>query len=116
MPRRGLDAFTGMNLALLFLAWFIVSDLGLILLLDRVDHDFRGGVWVIYSWMVLHFAINPVLACIVAIASVAQAVRASQGAKLATTILLAPVLLMVAYLGFSRNFRLLEFLGLTMRG
>ena len=115
MPRSGLERFSGMNLAMLFLAWFILSDVGLILFLDRVD-DFRGDTWVFYSWSLLHFVINPLLACIVAIASMTQAVRARQVARLATTILLAPVLLIVAYLGFSRDFRLLEFLGLTMRG
>ena len=111
MPRLG-RAFHGINLALTFLAWYLLADVGLVLLLDRGLH----AEWMAYPWFLLHFAVNPVVACIVAAITVGHAVRGRRGRELAAALCLAPVLLVIAYLGFTRDFRLLAWLGLSMRG
>jgi hypothetical protein len=101
----------GMKLPLIFLAWYVMSDIGLPLALDRGPH----AEWLV-PWMMLHVAVNPLLACIVAVATVAHAARARQRRQIAGTILLVPVLVGIAYLGFALDFRLLAWLGLNVRG
>ena len=94
-----------------FLLWFAISDVALILVGDR--WDLPGGA--VYLWMVLHYAVNPVLACLVAASVVMRAVRCPETSAIGMAFVIVPVLVVIAYLGFTRNGQWLELWGVTMR-
>ena len=94
-----------------FLLWFAISDVALIRVGDR--WDLPGGV--AYLWIVLHYAVNPVLACFVAASVVMRAIRCRERLAIGIAFVIAPVLVLIAYLGFTRNAQWLELWGVTMR-
>ena len=91
--------------------WFVISDVALVLAADR--WELPGGAG--YLWMVLHFAVNPVLACFVAGSVVMRAVRGREASAIGMAFVIVPVLLLIAYMGFTRNMPWLELWGVTMR-
>ena len=106
----------GAGLVWTYLFWFLLSDIALVLLLDR--HLFPESLEsaLFYTWFILHFAVNPVLAIVVAPIVVAHASRSKDAGAIVIAVVTTPALVLIAYLGFTRNWQWVALWGVTMHG
>jgi len=94
-----------------FLLWFAVSDVALMLAGDR--WDLPGSI--IWLWIVLHYAVNPTLACFVAASVLMHTIRRRKGSDVGVALIVVATLVLIAYLGFTRNAQWLELWGVRLR-
>lgn len=95
---RLLGRFSELTLLWTFLAWFAISDVAPIVLGDR---GYPPGIFA-FIWAVLHYSLNPLLACLVAGTLVVRAFHGRRGSTIAFSLVIVPVLILVAFLASRR--------------
>ena len=108
-PHVGLE--TWQKLLFGFVLWFLLTE---VLLADLVD---RGIATLGFApaLMVLHAAVNPVLACIVASVCLLALRRTREARKVVTALVGVPLLFTIAYCGVTLNGAWMRLLGWELR-